>query len=276
MPLYQLAIPKTTGRRHVPFVYFSNGLGGDQRFCVVVTHRKLSKLETQSWCERIVEFHGSEAPLGRRGTSSTGMGGFNGDYSNVDLEYLRYLIIWRGESIAHMICLDTLCDVTIDPDTTEATVDACRLAIVAAPWETVGRGQRSLVPGSTARADRKRTVYVDTESHGRVTITCSTFKDPDARNGIGICASKVVDRSNTWGAMVRAVNPKRFVIRHFLRRPPAFPRGVASCAAANTGDYYHEIEGRMVGDPETVHRMMIPRGGHGRANAIDWTEPDGT
>jgi hypothetical protein len=265
MPLYQLSIPPGTGPTHVPFVYFSNGLGGDQRFSVVVTHRRLDPLETQRVCERIVRHHGSTAPLGRRCTGDVAPGFADGDYSTVNLEFMRYLTVWgAGDLPEACVCLDTLCDVAPWP-VSERDMVGCRVPLVAA--DIGPGGMASTVPGASGRADRARTLRFQTSTHGSVVVRVATFLDPNIRNGVSILPSRVsVD--DAWGAAVRAVHPKKLLARHLARPPAPLPRGAATCAGVNEDTYYEPQTGHFVGDP-TPRTMMVPRGGKGRAYRVD-------
>ena len=268
MPLYQLSIPAGTGQTHVPFIYFSNGRGGADRFCIVVTHRRLPPLETQHVCERIVQYHGSTDKLGRRATTNISGGYHDGDYTGVKLEFMRYIVVWGpGDVPEACVCMDTLCDVawSAESPVSEKDMVACRGGLTAAD---VGPGNMcTVLPGSNARANRSRTLRFATTTHGTVVVSVSTFRDPDTRNGISIMPSRVA-RENAWGAAVKAVHPKKLMVRHLVRPPPPLPQGFVSCAAVNDDQFYESVSGHFVGD-STPRTMMVPRGGPGRAFRVD-------
>ena len=253
MPLYQLSIPG--GHKHVPFVYFNNGQTGDDRFCVVVTHRRID--DVQRWCEKIVAYHGSTAPLGRRSGSDIATVQA-GDYSGVVLEYMRYCIVWHGANM-RVVCMDTLCDV-VDPMEQEISKGTATLAPATVD---VGPSMVSTLPTSRERANRSREIRFETNTHGTVRLRISTFKDPDLRNGITIVPGKPVSTGNAFGATVRAIQPSRFLLRRFLRTPPPLPDGFRAIQDVNDSDYFEEKVGFFVG--ENVERtMLVPRGGHGK------------
>ena len=263
--MYQLHLP-SDGRPHVPFVYFNNGMGGEDAFRVVVSLRKLTPDETQKWCERIVQHTGSENALGRRDRDSTCPDYPNGDYSMVNLEYMRFCIVFHGNQ-RDVVCMDTLCDV----------VDASEKQMLAASVKTqnlvpcdvrVGNGPKSVVPTAPDAAERWRELCYNTRSHGRVRVRLARYVNPDVRNGIVILPQKRVTRGNAWGAAVRAVQPTRFELRRFLRLPPALPVGFVSCEAVNESDYFVERQGTFVGDA-TPRTMLIPKGGRGNHYKIE-------
>ena len=262
MPLYQLSIPSSEGRSVVPFVYFSNG-SADPQVTVVVTHRRLPPAEAQRWAEKIVAFSGSEAALGRRAPDVVEGGGFNGDYRGLNLEYMRHCLVWRGGKLLHAVCMDTLCDLAAPQEATLARGEGGPLAAAA----TAGGGMVSTVPASAhQRATRSRTLKVPTTTHGTLSVVLSVFADPDTRNGISIRPGRRVTLDTAWGAAVRAVNPRRFILRRFVNRaPPPLPAGCATAAEANDSDYFVAARGHFTTDPSQPATMLVPRGGGGRS-----------
>ena len=106
MPLYQLSLPSP--HQHGGLVYFS-----EAGLTVVVTHHVLKPKERDAWCRRIVAYNnGSDASLGRRTRKTGAGGGFQGDYSEVYLEFMRYVIVWGADDTPlAAVCMDTLCDI---------------------------------------------------------------------------------------------------------------------------------------------------------------------
>lgn len=264
MPQYKLSIPDA--RDHVGFVYFSNGLRGDDAFSVVVTHRRLTPMEAQAWCERIVAFHGTTDKLGSR--AATGSRLAAGDYRGVKLEFMRYCVIHVGGRAAHAVCLDSLCDVKLN-NLSHARLMRCKPRLQAADdiITDPSGAPTNVQPGhSHVRATRYRRIVVPTTTHGDVTVTMSVFSDPDVRNGVTVRTQRAATPSNAWGALCRAVNPKRYVVRSVLN-PAPLPESCDSCDSANdAGDYYVARTGSFVGEMER-HTMLVPRGG--RARALD-------
>ena len=251
MATYQLSI--CDGRSHAPFVYFSNGKRGKDNFCVVVTHRILTPEETQRWAKKIVDYYGSEAPLGRRG-------GTPGDYGSMHLEFMRYCLVWVGGTLAAAVDMDTLMDVTF---ASEREAEDCQPGSME-PAKTVhGAGMQSTLPSTTERAHRWREISFQTTTHGNVRVVLSTFRNPDLRNGIQM-QPWCVTRDNAYGATVRPTPSRRLILKKFLRCPPHVPAGFASPAEVNAGEHFHRVTGHFAGSA-TEHEFMVPRGGRGAA-----------
>ena len=281
MPLYQLSIPPGC-RPHVPFVYFSNGpCAADQRLTVVVTHHKLDTTSTQLWCEKIVRYNGGDtAALGRRSLSSFApRDRATGDYRDVHLEYMRFCIIWHGREPPRVVCMDTLCDVR---GISEANLQACRVQadnLVVAPTGSAP-GMMSTVPLPSSSASppdsavRHRTLSFPTSTHGDVTVQLSVFRNPDVRNGIEIRPQRNVSIDTAWGATVKAVNPRRFLLPRMLRRPPPLPTGLQTIKDTNTSSFFVPRTGHFVTDPTVQRTMLVPAGGHGQAYRMVITDKD--
>lgn len=253
MATYQLSI--CDGRGHAPFVYFSNGASGDDQFCIVVTHRILTPDETQRWAAKIVDYYGSEVPLGRRGATA------DGDYSSMHLEFMKYAIVWaKGRRVA-AIDMDTLMDVHFD---SEREASGCAPAAMTPADTTHGDGgMESTLPSSDDRAHRWRELSFETTTHGTVRVVVSTFRNPDLRNGIQL-QPWCVTKENAYGAAVRATPARRLILKKFLRCPPALPDGFASPAAVNSGEHFHRVTGHFAGCDEEKE-LLVPRGGRGAA-----------
>ena len=192
MGLYQLMIP--SGMRHCVYVFFSNGLTGDDRFCVCVMIKRLSAEETRKWADKIVQYHG-RADILERDPERLG-----GDFHAVRLEYMRYCIIHHGRAPPHVICMDTLYDVK---DPTERELVSGTPELVASA-RVPGSGCESPMPEHETRASRWRDIAFDTSSHGTVVVRLSTFRDPDIRSSCNVYPGSMVTADNCYGALVKA------------------------------------------------------------------------
>jgi hypothetical protein len=262
MARYQLTIPPGTGATHTPFICFNNGQTGHDRFVVVATQNRLTQQQSQIWGDRIFQFHNSDIPMGRRSTNIIDSGGFNGDYTGVAFEYLRYCMVWHGDNPPYVACMDTLCDVEMQGVSERAFRADQSLARTAA--------ETTIPPDchTGARVTRYRKMHYNTSTHGGIILKLSIYNDPDIRNGMEIITQIPVTRENAWGTFVRPINPKRTMMRRMLRTPNPFPKNCTSCASANASNFYEPSDGYVAGET-TLSTLHIPRGGAGSAYHVD-------
>lgn len=270
MPQYQLSL-RPQQRPHGGFVYFSEGRPDGA--AVVVTHRILPPRDRDAWCRRTVAHNGSDESLGRRTPGSTRGGGFGGDYSEVELEFMRYCVVWAPgdrDAPTHAVCMDTLCDVDW-ATVTEARMSRCDVGIVPSDVEVGRNGPVASFAGISDRAHRWRRITVATAAHGRLSVTLGVYRNPDVRNGISVCVARRPKPSTAYGAVVRAVAPRRLVVPRLSSRPPPLPPGMGSCEDVNRSDYYTLSECVSTIDHST-HNVLMPRGGRGRKSRVNLAE----
>ena len=240
MTPYQLC----TTSNHDCFVYFDNGLSGKDRFCLKVSIRKLSTKENQATKEAILKTHG-EGSLHRRLDK-------NSSLDNVRLEYMKYAIVHhKGEMSIYD--LDHLTEVNVNSEK-----DFRHSKSIIKRHLPTNTEKQNLTNGFCEHigevSDRTAKLYFDTTSHGRITLTLSTYADPDIRSGIDISVPCNLSKSTCWGALVVAINPKLVRLRKMKQLPPSLTS--VEMERRNNSDFWVETDGFVERDGKMIKTKM--------------------
>lgn len=236
---YQLC----TTTNHDCFVYFDNGLPGNERFCVKVSIRKLPTEENQASIDAILKTHG-EGSLHRRLDKHSSL-------EDVRLEYMKYVIVHHKGEIS-IYDLDNLTEVDIKSQKN------FRLSKSSIKRHLLEKGKEKLTHGFCEHvgecSERTAKVQFNTSSHGLITLSLSTYADPDIRNGIDISVPVNLTKSTCWGALVTAINPKLLRVKKMRQLPP--PLNSADMERRNDSDFWKEVDGFVERDGKMISTKM--------------------
>lgn len=127
---------------------------------------------------------------------------WKGQMSVVDMDTLRYVHAPEGQSLHKKLVSRTV----IQGDELKILQSKSRLS----------RGP-SLHHGDTTL--RRARIRFETKKHGYVTLTFSTYADPNIRNGVQLSVENNVQKTTMYGAFVYATNPKFLILKNATKLP---------------------------------------------------------
>mgnify|MGYP006075530701 CR=1 FL=1 len=241
---YQLC----TKSNHDCFVYFDNGLPGNDRFCVKVSIRKLPPMENSSVIQQVIERHG-EGAVRRRLDSSSKL-------SDVRLEYMKFIVVHHlGTMTTYDIDQLAEVDIASHKQFFRSNSTFKRQLPHTSDSTTLLYG---FVMHRGEQANRSAKLVFPTKSHGNVTLTLSTYADPDIRNGLDIDVEKNLSKSTCWGGLVIAINPRLLRVKKMHQLPPSMtPQAIAR---RNDSNFWLEKDGFVERKGEMVAtKLRVPR-----------------
>ena len=245
---YQLEAKKD----HDVFVLFDNGLPGQNRICVAATIRKLGSVENEI-CKRVIETRYGLEALCHRAV----------DPKTLRLEFLKYVIVHRGEDPPRTWDLDALQEVQAD---SEKMVRDCTAPLLSA--DTFEPDATSLLCGAASSPSsemelpaRQRTLRFHAGEQ-TIVLVMGRFTNPNIRTSVHIRVhgNPVVRPDSAYGAAVKGVNPKHLRLKKFLRRPRT--KSALEISIINRNTFFSAQEVRWTDG--TTSRMLLPRGGKNR------------
>lgn len=210
---------------------------------------------------RVMIYHLNEEEYKHTTTLINTVHGAQSIDDNEPLEFMKYVVIYsKGDIIA--VDMDTLRYVNAPKNESLTKHLQKRTPLQGDSLKLLSSKSRITMGPSLHKGDmsKKRAKLVfETEKHGNVSITFSTYEDPNLRNGINLSVSKNVNKDSMYGACIYATHPKYLMLKNATSLPP-IPSKKRITQMQNSKYWVVDESEKKYMNKDNTDKILLPRG----------------